>query len=124
MYIAQLLVRGCALLCLLLSFISSIPLWAQVEHDVPLSDAVTSREEFLHKEAADIAKARGLIGRAYSSYISPVDVIVWEENWENEADHDQWWAENRNSSEVQAWFARWYEVVERGGVQEIWRLQA
>jgi potassium efflux system protein len=55
MYIAQLLVRGCALLCLLLSFISSIPLWAQVEHDVPLSDAVTSREEFLHKEAADIA---------------------------------------------------------------------
>jgi hypothetical protein len=78
----------------------------------------------LAQEAVDVAKERGMIGCAYSSYISPVDVIVWEENWENEADHDQWWAENRSSPEVQDWFARWYEVVERGGVHEVWRLQA
>ena len=43
----------------------------------------------LIQEAVDTAKERGLIGRAYSSYISRTDIIIWEENWENEADHDQ-----------------------------------
>jgi hypothetical protein len=78
----------------------------------------------LIQEAVDLAKEQGMIGRAYSSFISPVDVIVWEEDWENEADQDQWWAENRSSPEVQDWFARWHEVVERGGRQEVWHLQA
>jgi hypothetical protein len=78
----------------------------------------------LIQEAVDTAKERGLIGRAYSSYISLADTIVWEENWENEADHDQWWAEFGNSPQVQEWFSRWHEVAERGGRQEVWRLQA
>ena len=78
----------------------------------------------LAQEAVDVWKERGLTGRAYSSYVSPVDVIVWEENWESEADHDEAWAELRDSPEARGWFPRWYEVVERGGVQEIWRLQA
>lgn len=78
----------------------------------------------LIQAAVDIAKERGMIGRAYSSHIGPADILVWEENWEHEADHNQWWAAFGNSSDVQAWFARWHAVVERGGVQEIWELQA
>lgn len=69
-------------------------------------------------------KERGWTGRAYSSYVSPADVIVWEENWENEAEHDKAWAELRANPRTQNWYSRWYEVVERGGALEIWRLQA
>jgi hypothetical protein len=78
----------------------------------------------LIQEPVDSFKERGFIGRAYASHIGPADVIIWEEDWESEADHDAAWEEIRDAPGTQDWFSRWYEVAERGGTQEIWRLQA
>jgi hypothetical protein len=78
----------------------------------------------LLQHPVDRFKERGWIGRAYSYHISQADVIVWEENWENEAAHDEAWEGIRANPGTQDWYSRWYEVVERGGKLEIWRLQA
>lgn len=75
-------------------------------------------------QAMDIFKERGLTGRAYSSNVSPADVIVWEEDWPDTQEHDQFWAKFWPSAEAQAWFQEWYKLVERGGMQEIWDLRA
>jgi hypothetical protein len=78
----------------------------------------------LIQQAVDIFKERSLVGRAYSPRFGPADVIVWEEDWESVEDHDKHWAEFRGDPETQEWFEAWHEVVERGGQQEVWRLQA
>ena len=43
-----------------------------------------------------------------------VGLLLDQIDWETEADHDRWWAENRGSPEVRDWFSRWHAVVERG----------
>jgi len=77
----------------------------------------------LIQQAVDSFKERGAIGRAYSPNISPVDIIVWEENWESVEARDQFWAGLDDVPELAEWFQNWFKVVERGGTQEIWNLR-
>jgi hypothetical protein len=76
------------------------------------------------QQARDIFKERGAIGRVYSSRFGPTDVIVWEENFDSVEDHDRLWAELGGTPETKAWFQKWFELVELGGSQEVWNLQA
>jgi GrpB-like predicted nucleotidyltransferase (UPF0157 family) len=76
------------------------------------------------QRAVDIFKEHGHVGRAYSSHRGPTDVIVWEEDWANEEEHERFWVQLRADPEVTEWFERWHTLVERGGSQEVWHLRA
>ncbi|MBN1935049.1 MAG: hypothetical protein JW934_10310 [Anaerolineae bacterium] len=75
------------------------------------------------QRAVDMFKERNGTGRAYLPNIGPADVIVWEENWADVQEHDQFWARYGDSPEAQEWFQQWFKLIERGGTQEIWDLK-
>jgi hypothetical protein len=70
-------------------------------------------------ERTGIAASRA---RIYTPHISP-DALVFETTYKSAQDHDAFWADyDQDSPEATAFWASWYEVVERRAGTECWAL--
>ena len=61
--------------------------------------------------------------RIYSSNIGPFDRLVFEAEFENLADYEEFWAEWSASPEGDAFVEKWETLVKSGGMNEIWTLE-
>jgi hypothetical protein len=60
--------------------------------------------------------------RVYTPMLSP-NVLVFEEVWESQEEHEEFWAELNAAPESAAMWDKWYELVERSTGTELWNVR-
>jgi hypothetical protein len=60
--------------------------------------------------------------QVYTPRYSP-NVLVYEETWETEEEHDQYWADLRAAPETPAMWDEFYSIVERSTGTELWNVR-
>jgi len=83
-------------------------------------------------EAVELVKAGGDYGlpepphglRIYWPNISSYDQVVIEVEFENLAEHEEYWRTWWSSPRSEEWVEKWMELREAGSGEEIWNLEA
>lgn len=60
--------------------------------------------------------------RVYTPGFSP-NVLVYEETWESQEEHDKWWGEFRAAPETAAIWDEWYSLVKKSAGSELWHVK-
>jgi hypothetical protein len=60
--------------------------------------------------------------RVYTPSFSP-NVLIFEEAWESQEEHEEWWAALNAAPESTTMWDNWYEIVERSTGTELWNLR-
>lgn len=60
--------------------------------------------------------------RLYLPNIGAFDQIAMEAEFESLEEYEAWWNEWASSPEAAAFFEKWFDLTETGGVNEIWTL--
>ena len=60
--------------------------------------------------------------RIYVPEIGPFDVIAFEFEFENLQEYERAWAEWLGAPDAAEFMAKWYDLTEPGGTNEIWTL--
>ena len=60
--------------------------------------------------------------RIYSPETGSFDVVAVEWEYENLEEYERIWAEWGATPEAATFMEKWYDLTERGGTNEIWRL--